>query len=109
MPHLCDLINKFTNWNRFKQILNEKICYNIRLLNKFDIGNTIIHLTSNIKEIAKISTPAFTSPKLATDLPVHLKLSILEKHITIRVWYTSRKPVDKKNFNTSAQNLKTFQ
>lgn len=99
------LSNKFTDWNNFRQILDDKISCDIRLKEERDIDRIVDYLTTCIQEAASNSTPNASSYK-PFDIPMHLKISITEKRRLRRVWQLSRNPLDKRNFNNAAQNLK---
>src|SRR5436190_1777997 len=103
-PTLC---NKYTDWVRFRDILNESLTLNIPLKTEEDINNAVEIFNSAIQTSAWRSTPSVTSKSVThINYPVHIKQKIAEKRRFRRIWQNSRNLIDKTNLNRAAQQLK---
>lgn len=107
-PYLC---NKHTDWQMFKQHLNDNLNLKVCIKSEDDIDNATEHIITSIQKAAWASTPPAKSSsfnKAYSNLPFTVKEKVLEKRRLRRVWQNTRHPTDKREYNKAAASLKKF-
>jgi Endonuclease-reverse transcriptase len=99
------LHNKKTDWNKFKNILNEKITCNLRLKTSDELESAIIYLNKNIQNAAWAATPKLENQR-TSNCSISIKNKILEKRRLRKTWQLTRSPKDKTKLNKSVKELK---
>jgi hypothetical protein len=103
------LYNRNTDWNQFRNLINNRLNLNVPLLSCEDLENAVDYFVDCIQQTAKAATPTLHYPnseKIGLNYPVYVKRMIAEKRRLRRIWQNSRNPNDKASFNRAAQNLK---
>ncbi|KAJ2938643.1 hypothetical protein O0L34_g11971 [Tuta absoluta] len=100
------LYNRRTDWESFRNYIEENIVLKIALKTPEDIEEATKYITSLIQVACWISTPTINSKKGHTDKPLEIKKALLEKRRLRRVWHSSRLTADRVAFNQSAAELK---
>lgn len=96
--HSPTLSNKLTNWEKFRQIMNENISLKIPLKTPDDIDDAVEFLNSTIQTCCWQSTPGDQQKNLNhINYPVEIKRRIAEKRRLRRIWQQSRNQRDKAN------------
>jgi hypothetical protein len=101
------LHNFKTDWESYRQYIEENLDLNISLKSSEDVEDACIHLTNLIQVAAWKNTPEINIPKEPVP-PLEIKLKIAEKRRLRRVWHTSRLHSDKTQFNKAAKDLKAM-
>lgn len=102
------LHSKRTNWEYFREIIQEKVQLNIPLKTDIDLFNAVEHLNQTLQDAAWEATPDNEEQGTLDRCPLIIRQKIAEKRRLRRIWQNSRSPRDKTNFNNAAQNLKIF-
>jgi len=101
------LTNKLTDWNQFKQHFNSNCNLNLPLTNEQDIDAAIEHLTKNMIDAAKKSTPVLQKNIINNyTLSANIKDMISKKRYLRKKFQQTRSPFDKANFNRATKDLK---
>jgi hypothetical protein len=100
------LTNKDTNWNLFRQMLDNTIDLNIPLKTAIDIDEIVEHLTKSIQESAWYATPATNKTTNLEDLPALLRGKIINKRKIRKLWQTTRAHKQKTQLNQATRELK---
>uniref|UniRef100_A0A6M2DRL9 Putative rna-directed dna polymerase from mobile element jockey n=1 Tax=Xenopsylla cheopis TaxID=163159 RepID=A0A6M2DRL9_XENCH len=99
------LVNKLTNWELYRNYINENISCNLSLKSEDDINKAVDLLTSTLQQAASIATPSLDyQSKLFC--PIQIKKEIAKKRKLRKIWQITRSPEDKKIFNNACKNLK---
>lgn len=98
------LYNKFTDWNKFREILDSISLANAPLRNSEDIEEATEYLTKCIQHAAWDSTPQTVQSKQST-IPINVREKIGEKRRLRRIWMTTRHPEDRANLNRASRQL----
>lgn len=99
------LHNKFTNWDKFRDIVGETLAANLPLKSPAHIDEALEHLVISIQKSAKESTP--TNSRISHYLnPPIIKRKIAEKRLLRYKWRQTRHPEDKRAYNAASRNLK---
>lgn len=103
-PFLC---NKHTNWNYFRELVNQNLNLRIPLKSPEDLDGAVEHLNKTIQNSAWKATPEWTSEhSLNIHYPTEVNKKIAEKRRLRRIWQHSRNQADKTNLNRATQQLK---
>lgn len=105
------LYSKNTNWDTFRNYLEDNIDLKVALKSETDIESVADRITKTIQTAAWLSTPTqIQTYKNETyyNLPLEVKIKVLEKRRLRRVWHNSRHPQDKTAFNKAAAELKQY-
>lgn len=105
-PLPLTLHNKQTDWETFREILQDRISFDFPLTNERDIDEAVQLLTTNIQQSAWASTPRITNRKLPPQIPQFIRRAIIDKRRLRRIWQNTRRAIDKQRFNNAARNLK---
>lgn len=106
MKH-CAVYNSKTNWDTYKNILNDKITCDIPLKSPQDVDNAIHELTENIQTAAKMATPNYAlNPKIKNFTSKAILDKLKEKRNLRKIWQKSRLNSDKTRYNRSIKDLK---
>lgn len=102
------LYNKHTDWNKYRNHINEHLSLDIPLLAPDDVDAAIDLINESIVSAAAYATPTLGDQQFTQTIqyPTYVKRKIAEKRRLRRVWQNSRNYMDKANFNRAAQNLK---
>jgi hypothetical protein len=104
-PSLC---NRHTNWNHFRERLDEKIHTDIPLKTAMDIETAVEHLTKAIQTAAWEATPTQQHVPDKAGCPIIVKQMIAEKRKARKRWQSSRGQQDKQKFNKLTKDLKNL-
>lgn len=103
-PYLC---NKYTDWDLFRQLLDQLLNLKVSLKSGDDIDNGIELFNLSVQDAARKATPTLQNkPANCTNYPVIVKQKIAEKRRLRRIWQISRNQIDKTNLNRASQQLK---
>lgn len=100
------LYNHRTDWNSFREYIDEHISLNIRLKSAEDIDSAVMQITTLIQEACWKSTPAISHSECTNNYPLEIRAQIMEKRRLRRVWQLSRHPSDKTKLNKAILELK---
>lgn len=102
------LTNKHTNWDQFRDLLNNTLRLTIPLKCGEDIDNAVELFNSSIQSSAWKSTPKLHNGTITHQInyPLYIKQQIAEKRRLRRIWQNSRNGMDKTNFNRASRRLK---
>lgn len=103
---LPSLHNKNTDWPVFQDRIEYLINLNVPLKNETDIDDATEYLNQLIQDAAWESTPNSGACCTTVNYPNQIKRKITEKRRLRRRWQLSRNPVDKREFNKAARELK---
>lgn len=107
-PEPPKLHNVCTDWEKFREILQQETNHRIRLKSTEDIEMAIEHLTSTIHKAAKASTPPIESKEPLTFYPNYIKEAIKEKRRIRRQWHNSGNRYYKTQLNRAEKELKNM-
>jgi hypothetical protein len=88
-PTLC---NKRTDWDAFRELLDERIDTKIPLKSKLSIEEAVVTLTEGIQQAAWQATPPLRSRQVADSCPPYIKHKLTDKRKARRRWQTTRAP-----------------
>ena len=100
------LTNKYTNWELFRLILEEKVQLSVSLQNKYEVDNETEKFINDIQISARDSTPEIHKKLKGHNYPSEIREIIREKRKLRQKWQRTRAPVDKTNFNNISQQLR---
>lgn len=100
------LHNSRTNWDYFREILDNQISLKISLKTADEIDEAVEYLNRVIQTAAWQSTPEITNNAKTLNYPIHIKQKIAEKRRLRRIWQNSRQPDDKNKLNRAVRELK---
>ena len=101
------ITNKHTNWNGFKNDLEELINLNTELKTNEQLEKDAVLFTEMIQLTAKENTPPLKlNVILNKNYPLEIKAMILEKRKARKKWTETRNPQRKTEFNRLSQQLK---
>lgn len=100
------LYNRHTDWENFKQLIDENITLNLSLKSAYEIDNAVEHFNGVVQEAAWMSTPPIISHIYQTPLPMDIREQIMEKRRLRRIWQRTHDPADKTLFNRASRKLK---
>ncbi|CAH2207630.1 jg844, partial [Pararge aegeria aegeria] len=101
------LHNYRTDWDAFREILEDTLQLQVTLKSEVDIENATKEITMRIQEACWKSTPEIVrlQPRQKT-VRWQIKSKIQEKRRLRRIWHDTRHPDDKTAFNRSIRELK---
>lgn len=102
------LYNHHTDWESFREFLEENIQLNIRLKTTEDIDIALKNFTNTVQEACWRNTPDIRHKGNSTNLTLLIKLKILEKRRLRRNWHQTRLSSDKALLNKAIVELKTL-
>jgi hypothetical protein len=102
------LYTKHTDWDRFRDYLNENIELKIALKSPNDIEKAAKYITELIQLGCWLNTPKSENQetKRYNKFPLEIKNTLLEKRRLRRVWHQSRLETDKTAWNRESRKLK---
>jgi len=100
------LHNKYTDWDAFREILEERMNTKIPLKSKTDIEKAVATLTVEIQQAARMATPPSRQQHLSGNCPLYIKQKLTDKLKTRRRWQITRAPEAKLIYNKHAKELK---
>lgn len=98
--------SKNTNWDIFREIIDEELKLNIPLKSRIDIENAVQNLNKIIQAAVWSSTPTNTTTYSRQVLPTIIKQKIVEKRRLRKIWQNTRCPQDKTKLNQITRQLK---
>lgn len=101
-----NLTNKNTNWNIFKDLVSEKISFDISLKNPEELDDAVQKLCVNIQSAAWEATPDTSHITDTHRIPLNIRDKIAEKRRLRRIWQTTRAPRDKLKLNRAVKEIK---
>lgn len=103
------LCNKYTDWNSFREYIDEKTNLSVPIKTPEDIEEQTRYITSLIQTSCWINTPIDNNNKYRTrNLPLEIRNKIQEKRRLRRVWHNSRNSSDKTAFNKAIVELRVM-
>lgn len=102
-PSLC---SRLTNWNLFKNTLDESISLSIPLKTPDDLDQAVQHLCVNIQSAAWKATPTQLHNQKEKSFPPNIMDKIAEKRRLRKRWQTTRAPGDKLILNRAVKDIK---
>jgi hypothetical protein len=100
------IYNTHTDWDAFRETLEQRIDTRIPLKSTSDIEKAIATLTNEIQQAARLATPPPRLQHPADTCPLHIKQKLTEKRIARRRWQITRAPEDKQKYNKCTEELK---
>lgn len=98
------LTSNKTNWNKYRDYVNNKLSANALLTTEENIEDAIQHLSDTLQDAAWAATPRETINKSST-YPAEIRQKVVEKRRLRRIFMTTRQPYDKRKYNTAARQL----
>jgi hypothetical protein len=102
------LTNKYTNWQTFRHLLDERLNLNIPLKTAEDIDIAVENLSKNIQTAAWQATPELKHSSKRTSCPIILQEKIAEKRKIRKRWQQNRTPENKRQLNKATKELKNL-
>lgn len=94
------IINKHTNWNKFREKLDEQINLKIRLKTTRELEDQTGEFVEAICRAARASTPTPKNTMIQeVCYPMEIRAMIKGRRRSRRIWHQSKNPEDKKIFN----------
>lgn len=100
------LCNKYTDWDGFRDYLQAHLELQVSLKTPEEIDNATKHITMLIQNACWLNTPQNKVKKIVNNLPLDIKLKVLDKRRLRRVWHASRLDSDKAALNKAIKELK---
>jgi phosphoglycolate phosphatase-like HAD superfamily hydrolase len=100
------LYSKKTDWNCFRETLNEQIALTIPLKTEINIAEAVVNITKLIQNAAWQATPDSNDQTPAEECPLIIKQKLAEKRKARKRWQLTRAPKDKQRYNKIAKELK---
>ena len=95
-----NLTTKRTNWETFREHLDELIDLNVKLSNKEELECAFQNFINLLQLAAREATPIPSEkPEYEINYPAEIRELIKERRKLRRIWHSSRHPNDKKKFN----------
>lgn len=103
------LTNKNTNWKKFHDLMENKLCPNIRLNSEANIESTLKYLNNLIANCAREATPNYIKNNERTLERTSRSIQYLlrNKREAKRLWQNHRSPRTKALLNSATKALKT--
>ena len=86
---------KKTDWNYFKEILDEQLTLTVPLKTEIDIEEADEAVTKSIQNAAWQATPDSSDQTYTAELPTTIKQKLAEKRRARNRWQLTRAPQDK--------------
>ena len=100
------IYNKHTNWEVFRETLEERIDTQIPLKSNSDIDKAIAALTTEIQRAARLATPPPRPQHQTNNSPLYIQQKLTDKRKARRRWQITRAPEDRQIYNKHARELK---
>ncbi|KAJ8737403.1 hypothetical protein PYW07_000674 [Mythimna separata] len=100
------LYNYKTDWDNFREYVEDKIDLNLPLKSPEDVDNACLYITNLIQVAAWNSTPELKRLANSSLTPIEVRRKIAEKRRLRRIWQTSRNEQDKTLLNRAIKELK---
>ena len=98
--------NKNTNWNKYKEILDDKITCNIPLKTSEDIENAIEQFNIEIHNAINAATPPIAQKTKISNVSNNIRGKITEKIKLRKIWQKNRTEMNKIKLNKAIKDLK---
>lgn len=102
------LHNKNTDWNLFRNTLDEFLTLNTALVNNEDITKAVELFNVTVRRAIVSATPPEDEKQYQEYCAPEIKKKIIEKRKLRKKWQLSRAPEDKKKLNKAIKNLKSI-
>lgn len=106
--HSSYLCNARTDWNGFRDYLDDNITLKLPLKTPADVDDACLYITNLIQVAAWINTPAYKTSAVDTPIPADIREKIMEKRRLRRVWHGSHNSEDKTRLNRATKRLKNL-
>jgi len=103
-----NLTNKHTDWNNFKELIEENLNMNISIKTADELDEAIEYFNKTIQQAAWKSTPPLEKQDIAPKIPMEVKQKIAEKRKLRRLWKNTRTPDTKTQLNRAIKELKAL-
>ena len=104
-PTKPSLYSKRTDWNYFREILDDQLTLTVPLKTKIDIEEAVINITTAIQNAAWQATPDSNNQTYTEESPIIIHQKIAAKRKARKRWQLTRAPHDKQ-YNKLAKELK---
>jgi len=101
------LHNSKTNWDAYRQIIQDKVNLSIKLKEHEDIELETNNLLSLLQHAAKEATPNNDSQRTTNNIPYEFKRLVPEKRRARSVWQATRTPDSRRIYNRKSNKLKS--
>ena len=105
-PTKPSLYSKRTDWNYFREILDNQLTLTVPLKTKIDIEEAVINITTAIQNAAWQATPDRNNQTYMEESPIIIHQKIAAKRKARKRWQLTRAPQDKQYYNKLAKELK---
>ena len=102
-PHLH---TRSTNWEKYKEMIQQGTNLNIRLKTPYDIETATKAFITLLQHAAKQATPPPTRDAQSVSIPMELKQLLAEKRIARARWQRTHYPDDKRTYYRLSHKLK---
>jgi hypothetical protein len=102
------LYNRQTDWQSFREFLEERIELKVALKTQEDLENATKYITSLIQQACWLNTPTIQYKIRPQNFSTEVRQMVLEKRRLRRVWHLSRLKADKCAFEVAALKLKNL-
>lgn len=103
-PSLC---NRNTNWDIFKDLISDKISFDISLKCPQELDNAVQQLCINIQSAAWEATPNTSSYNSNTEtISSNIRDKLAQKRRLRKKWQSTRSPQDKLKLNRAIKDIK---
>lgn len=100
------LFNKFTDWEGFREYIEDTLQLHVSLKTKEEIENATIYITRLIQNACWMNTPTKKKRNTTVNIPLEIKEKVLEKRKLRRDWHRTRHKSDKAALNKAIKELK---
>lgn len=100
------LTNKRTDWESFREELEQRIKLNTPLKTTYQLDNEVEQFVVDLQQAAWKNTPTLNKKESGINCPKKIKDMIAQKRRARKRWQHSRAPDDKRRLNTLSQQLK---
>jgi hypothetical protein len=99
------LHNSKTNWDTYRQIIQDKVNLSIKLKEHEYIEIETNNLLSLLQHVAKEATPNSDPQKTTNKLPYEIKRLVAEKRRSRSIWQRTHTPDSRRICNQTSKNL----
>ena len=100
------LHNNKTNWDTYREIIDNNINLSIRIKTPEDLNTTLKTLIDTLQKAARRSTPQQITKIITNNIPVEIKQILKEKRKARNTWHRTHAPADKTKYNQLSNKLK---
>jgi len=105
-PKKPSLYSNKTDWNCFRETLDEQLTLTVPLKTEIDIEEAVENITKAIPNAVWQATPDSNDQSYAEEPPIIIKWKLAEKRNGRKRWQLTRAPQDKQRYNKITKELK---